>query len=372
MSDIENRKIQDVLREVADNAESQSAYAVVQRLCREVGVIEDDESSYCEDLRDCLREIADRVDRHGVVEVRVPGATCEKAGRLAQRLRVIAEDEGWTLKAIIQKALGVWYTSHSDARSDAELARMLADEIEGLGASGAPVADADMSQARREVAARIREIRPDAGGFADAGGFVKALSDALGLPWVVDGGNQQRLAALRERLAEMVESAPLDDPCAQLERQHALPAGMVREAVRRLAMGEPYAGPAGAAQVLADFYGITQGEVIARLKCNVAPIPTLGDGAACRLGDEIEAEVNPGEWERGTLDGIGRDGDVLVGMEKSGSYWLAPDKVRRAVRPRTIDDILAEVEDAGCDDEPERILALVREAYELGRGECDE
>ena len=303
MSDIENRKIQDVLREVADNAESQSAYAVVQRLCREVGVIEDDESSYCEDLRDCLREIADRVDRQGVVEVRVPGA---------------------------------------------------------------PVADADMAQDRRALAARIREIRPD------AGGFVTALSDAVGLPWVVDGGNHQRLRALRDRLAEMVESAPLEDPCAQLERQHALPAGVVRYAVSHLAMGEPYAGPAGAAQVLADFYGITQGEVIARLKCNVAPIPTLGDGAACRLGDEVEAEVNHGEWERGALDGIGRDGDVLVGMEERGSYWLAPGKVRRAVRPRTIDDILAEVEDAGCDDEHERILALVREAYEMGRGERDE
>ena len=74
MSDSENRKVQDILREVANQAYSSDTSAcVVAELRKRLG-IEKDWSTfrYGPELRACLNEIANRIDRQSVVEVKVP------------------------------------------------------------------------------------------------------------------------------------------------------------------------------------------------------------------------------------------------------------------------------------------------------------
>ena len=74
MSDIENRKVQDILREAANQAYSNNTSAcVVVELRKRLG-IEKDWSTfrYGPELQACLNEIANRIDRQSVVEVTAP------------------------------------------------------------------------------------------------------------------------------------------------------------------------------------------------------------------------------------------------------------------------------------------------------------
>lgn len=74
MSDIENKKVQDILREVVRD-ENQitciNSGTLIRHICQALG-ISPDGITYGDDLRKCLIEIADRIDRQSVVEVQVP------------------------------------------------------------------------------------------------------------------------------------------------------------------------------------------------------------------------------------------------------------------------------------------------------------
>lgn len=79
MSDSENRKVQDILREVADG------FGTFSNICNAVSELRDalgveETSSWVCDLASCLREIADRIDRQSVVEVQVPPQKTEYDG----------------------------------------------------------------------------------------------------------------------------------------------------------------------------------------------------------------------------------------------------------------------------------------------------
>lgn len=86
MSDIENRKVQDILREVAEIGEDGSiddSWEHTLATLRDAVEVKPT-PTWSGDLAACFREIADRIDRQSVVEVQVPpqktdydGATTE-------------------------------------------------------------------------------------------------------------------------------------------------------------------------------------------------------------------------------------------------------------------------------------------------------
>lgn len=71
MSDIENRKIQDILRAVADAKYEYGidTDAIIARLCDALGI---NFYGYGPAALRVMREIADRIDKQSVVEVQVP------------------------------------------------------------------------------------------------------------------------------------------------------------------------------------------------------------------------------------------------------------------------------------------------------------
>lgn len=70
MSDIENRKVQDILREVAAGDYAGDIIAMLRKLRQSLQLI--GKFTYTDDFADSLNEIADRIDRQSVVEVQVP------------------------------------------------------------------------------------------------------------------------------------------------------------------------------------------------------------------------------------------------------------------------------------------------------------
>ena len=71
MSDIENKKVQDILSEVA--ALNVKGYDdVMKYLLGKLGLPYIKSTTFGEDLRTCLNEIANRIDRQSVVEVTTP------------------------------------------------------------------------------------------------------------------------------------------------------------------------------------------------------------------------------------------------------------------------------------------------------------
>ena len=81
MSASENRPVQDILREVAkDDKDVFNSACVLARLNRALGFTWDGQDVVSKVLRDCLAEVADRIDRQSVVEVTVPpNGTCHDA-----------------------------------------------------------------------------------------------------------------------------------------------------------------------------------------------------------------------------------------------------------------------------------------------------
>ena len=73
MSDSENKKVQDILREVAADDNRTIPADVIDLLAQKLGIFETmDTPSYSRRMRICLSEIADRIDKQSVVEVQVP------------------------------------------------------------------------------------------------------------------------------------------------------------------------------------------------------------------------------------------------------------------------------------------------------------
>ena len=71
MSDSENLKVQDMLRGVADSGIVNIA-CVLTKLQDALDIEYDGSRTWGDDVRVCLREIADRIDRQSVVEVTTP------------------------------------------------------------------------------------------------------------------------------------------------------------------------------------------------------------------------------------------------------------------------------------------------------------
>lgn len=70
MSDIENRKVQDILRDVAAGDYAGDIIAMLRKLRQSLQLI--GKFTYTDDFADSLNEIADRIDRQSVVEVTTP------------------------------------------------------------------------------------------------------------------------------------------------------------------------------------------------------------------------------------------------------------------------------------------------------------
>lgn len=100
MSDIENRKVQDILREVADN------FGTFSNICNAVSELRDElgakvTQTWCGDLADCLREIADRVDKQSVVEVTTPAPAKDPFGEIANLYPINAEEVKFVLDSYV-------------------------------------------------------------------------------------------------------------------------------------------------------------------------------------------------------------------------------------------------------------------------------
>lgn len=96
MSDSENRKVQDVLREVADCGKAHIAN-VLSELQDALDIKQDDGRTWGEDARVCLFEIADRIDKQSVVEVKVPSDPFARITELypMTRAEAISAIEHW-------------------------------------------------------------------------------------------------------------------------------------------------------------------------------------------------------------------------------------------------------------------------------------
>lgn len=94
-------------------------------------------------------------------------------------------------------------------------------------------------------------------------------------------------------------------------------------------------------------------------------------GAPCRFGDEVEVCDAPGRTLRGKVHAINGAGDVLV-MVNGFEVWASAGESVRHFTPRSLVDVISDTEDALCDDDSERVMELMREAYELGKEAADE
>lgn len=86
MSSSENMPVQDLLRKVADCDGANIAY-VLSKLQDALDIKQDGGRTWGEDVRVCLREIADRIDAQTVVEVTAPPAKPKNAVKVVQTIK---------------------------------------------------------------------------------------------------------------------------------------------------------------------------------------------------------------------------------------------------------------------------------------------
>ena len=100
MSDSENLKVQDMLRGVADSGIVNIA-CVLTKLQDALDIKQDGGRTWGDDVRVCLREIADRIDRQSVVEVTTPAPAKDPFDEVAKLYPLGAEEVRFVLDSYV-------------------------------------------------------------------------------------------------------------------------------------------------------------------------------------------------------------------------------------------------------------------------------